>query len=105
MYGRSAYTRTEGVRAGPAILTCARTTMPIDTDTTESTTTPPRSVRIPDELWKAGRWLATARRETLSDVLNVALAQYVLDGMLDEGDELTDIDRQKLRETISEKEV
>jgi hypothetical protein len=75
------------------------------TDTAETTTTPPRSVRVPDELWKAGRWLADVRRETLSDVLNVALAQYVLDGMLDREGELTDIDRQKLHDTISEKEV
>lgn len=72
-------------------------------DTVEKNTTPPRSVRIPDELWGAGRWVATARRETLSDVINVAVAQYVLDGMEDE--ELTDIDRQKLRDLIPEKEV
>jgi hypothetical protein len=72
-------------------------------ETIESTTTPPRSVRIPDELWKAGRWLADIRRETLSDVINVAVAQYVLDGMQDE--DLTDIDLQKLHDTISEKEV
>lgn len=78
--------------------------MTVDSETTP-TTTPPRSVRIPDELWQAGRWVGTARRETLSDVINVAVAQYVLDGMQDTSGKLTDTDKKKLHDLISEDEV
>ena len=74
-------------------------------DTVETATTPPRSVRVPNELWWAAKYLSEVRRETLSDLINATLAQYVLDGMNDPDDELTDIDRKKLRDLIPEKEV
>lgn len=72
---------------------------------TTVTHTPPRSVRVPEELWSAARWLATARQETLSDVVNAALAAYVLAGMTEEDRRVTDVDKEKLHRTISEEEV
>lgn len=41
------------------------------------TTTTRRTVRIPDELWHAALAVATARGETLSDIIRERLAGYV----------------------------
>lgn len=39
--------------------------------------TPPRSLRIPDELWKQVKTLAAARGETVTDVAVRAFTEYV----------------------------
>ena len=39
--------------------------------------TPPRSVRIPDDLWNAAKERAAERGETVTDVLIRALRRYV----------------------------
>ena len=39
--------------------------------------TPARSVRIPDELWKAAQAIAATRGETVTDVITEALKRYV----------------------------
>lgn len=39
--------------------------------------TPNRAVRIPDELWHAALAVATARGETLSDIIRERLAGYI----------------------------
>ena len=44
------------------------------------TPTPPRSVRIPDELWDAARVTADANGETITDVVVRALTRYVKRG-------------------------
>ena len=41
------------------------------------THTPPRSVRIPDELWQAVKAKAAERGETVTDVIVKALERYV----------------------------
>lgn len=41
------------------------------------THTPPRSVRIPDELWQAAKAKAAERGETVTDVIVKALERYV----------------------------
>lgn len=38
---------------------------------------PARTVRVPDELWNAGRAVAEANGETIADVLRRALERYV----------------------------
>jgi hypothetical protein len=43
----------------------------------ERGTTPPRSVRVPDDLWQAAKARAEDRGETVSDVLVRALTNYV----------------------------
>lgn len=39
--------------------------------------TPPRSVRVADDLWDAAKKKASSRDETVSDVVNRALQEYV----------------------------
>ena len=39
--------------------------------------TPPRSVRIPDDLWAAAKVKAEAKGETVTDVVVRALRRYV----------------------------
>ncbi len=41
--------------------------------------TPPRSVRVPDDLWSAARVRAAENGETVTDVLIRALEAYVSD--------------------------
>ena len=41
------------------------------------TNTPPRSVRIPDDLWHAAMAAAQARGESVTDVVRRALTAYV----------------------------
>jgi hypothetical protein len=72
---------------------------------TTATHTPPRSIRVPDELWKAAKYLSEVRGETISDILNVALATYVLGGMTQEDRRVTEIDREALARRIPEEEV
>lgn len=43
----------------------------------KETHTPPRSIRVPDELWQAAQAKAAARGETVTDVLIRALERYV----------------------------
>jgi hypothetical protein len=43
----------------------------------KSTHTPPRSIRIGEELWNAAKAKAGDRGETLTDVLVRALREYV----------------------------
>jgi len=42
--------------------------------------TPPRSIRVPDELWKAAQDTALDRGETVSEAVNRFLARYVKQG-------------------------
>lgn len=42
--------------------------------------TPPRSIRVPDELWMAAQDTATDRGETVSWAVNRFLAEYVTAG-------------------------
>ena len=39
--------------------------------------TPPRSVRIPDDLWQAAKATADQRGETITDAIVRALKRYV----------------------------
>ena len=39
--------------------------------------TPPRSVRVPDDLWQAARDAAQAQGITVTDVIVAALRRYV----------------------------
>jgi len=39
--------------------------------------TPARSVRVPDELWRAAQVAAETRGETVTDVIVAALRRYV----------------------------
>lgn len=41
------------------------------------THTPPRSVRVPDDLWDSAKEEAALRGETVTDVVNRALRAYV----------------------------
>lgn len=41
------------------------------------THTPPRSIRIPDDLWNAAKAKAAERGETVTDVVVRALERYV----------------------------
>jgi hypothetical protein len=43
----------------------------------KDTHTPPRSVRVPDDLWRAAQEKAARRGETLTDVIRRALERYV----------------------------
>lgn len=45
------------------------------------THTPSRSIRVPDELWRAAQEIATERGETVSEVVNRYLARYVKRGV------------------------
>lgn len=40
-------------------------------------TTPPRSVRVPEDLWQAAKACAEGKGETVTDVLVRALTNYV----------------------------
>jgi predicted transcriptional regulator len=44
------------------------------------TPTPPRSVRVPDDLWQAAQEIAMTHGETVTDVITRALARYVKRG-------------------------
>jgi hypothetical protein len=50
-----------------------RATLPAVKDTH----TPPRSIRIPDDLWNAAKAKAAERGETVTDVVVRALERYV----------------------------
>lgn len=41
------------------------------------TRVPPRSVKVPDERWKAARAKAEKRGETITDVINRKLDEYL----------------------------
>jgi hypothetical protein len=43
----------------------------------KDTHTPPRSVRVPDDLWRAAQEKAARRGETLTNVIRRALERYV----------------------------
>lgn len=43
----------------------------------KETHTPPRSIRVPDELWKSAQAKAAERGETVTDVIVKALERYV----------------------------
>jgi hypothetical protein len=43
----------------------------------KATHTPPRSVRVPDELWDAAKAKAAAEGRTITDVVVAALRRYV----------------------------
>ena len=42
------------------------------------THTPPRSIRVPDDLWDSAKEEAARRGETVTDAVNRALRRYVL---------------------------
>jgi antitoxin component of RelBE/YafQ-DinJ toxin-antitoxin module len=42
--------------------------------------TPPRSIRVPDDLWRAAMAVADERGESITDVLRRALERYVRTG-------------------------
>lgn len=46
-----------------------------------STHTPPRAVRVPNELWAAAKATALDNQETVSEVINRELARYVARGI------------------------
>lgn len=43
----------------------------------KDTHTPPRSLRVPDELWDAAKEKAAEKGETITDVLTRALRRYI----------------------------
>lgn len=46
--------------------------------------TPHRSVRVPDDLWRAAQRVASDRSETVTDVILRALRRYVREHPLDD---------------------
>lgn len=51
--------------------------------------TPPRSIRVPDELWFAAQEVAHDRGESVSEIVNRFLAKYVKAGVAKDEDALT----------------
>lgn len=73
--------------ATPAVARPVERTGPVSPKTNPNHT-PPRSIRVPDELWHAAMNVASDRGESISEAVNRFLARYVKAGMNKDEDPL-----------------
>lgn len=69
------------------------------------THTPPRSVRVPEELWEAGKQVSALQNVVISDVVNSALAEWVLAALDSEDGALRPSDKKRIRRLIPDDEL
>jgi hypothetical protein len=80
---------TTPVSAGADVQQSAERSASVTSMKAKPNHTPPRSIRVTDELWFAAQQVASDRGETVSEVVNRYLAKYVKAGIGKDEDALT----------------